>query len=67
MNGGWIQFAGPISRVRDWKTIETTQFNQALQQVRYRPPGQLFTRPGPGAPDHAPRRGLQRPGAELAL
>jgi len=37
MNGGWIQFAGPISRVKDWKTIETTQFNRALQQVRYPP------------------------------
>ncbi len=37
MNGGWIQFAGPISRVRDWKTIESTQFNQSLQQVRYPP------------------------------
>ncbi|HET9978751.1 MAG TPA: PQQ-dependent sugar dehydrogenase, partial [Burkholderiaceae bacterium] len=37
MNGGWIQFAGPSSRVPDWKLIETTQFNRALQQVRYPP------------------------------
>jgi len=37
MNGGWIQFAGPSSRVADWKFIETTQFGSALQQVRYPP------------------------------
>jgi glucose/arabinose dehydrogenase len=37
MNGGWIQFAGPSSRVADWKLIETTQFGSALQQVRYPP------------------------------
>jgi glucose/arabinose dehydrogenase len=37
MNGGWIQFAGPISRVADWKVIETTQFAKSLQQVRYPP------------------------------
>lgn len=27
MNGGWIQFAGPASRVSGWKRIETTQFS----------------------------------------
>jgi glucose/arabinose dehydrogenase len=37
LNGGWIQFAGPASRVQDWKLIETTQFGRALQQVRYPP------------------------------
>ena len=37
MNGGWVQFAGPISRIADWKVIETTQFTNALQQVRYPP------------------------------
>jgi glucose/arabinose dehydrogenase len=37
MNGGWIQFAGPASRVADWKFIEATQFGSALQQVRYPP------------------------------
>ena len=37
MNGGWIQFAGPASRVADWRRIETTQFGLALQQVRYPP------------------------------
>lgn len=37
MNGGWIQFAGPVSRIADWKSIEVNQFGQALQQVRYPP------------------------------
>jgi glucose/arabinose dehydrogenase len=37
MNGGWIQLAGPSSRFADWKLIETTQFSNALQQVRYPP------------------------------
>lgn len=37
MNGGWIQLAGPQSRVSDWKFIETTQFGLALQQRRYPP------------------------------
>lgn len=37
MNGGWIQLAGPLSRMSNWKTIETTQFNSSLQQVRYPP------------------------------
>ena len=37
MNGGWIQLAGPASRLPDWKFIETTQFGSALQQVRYPP------------------------------
>lgn len=37
MNGGWIQLAGPLSRLASFKLIETTQFNRALQQVRYPP------------------------------
>jgi glucose/arabinose dehydrogenase len=43
MNGGWIQLAGPLSRIRDWKTIETTQFGSSLQQVRYPPTRAAFT------------------------
>lgn len=43
MNGGWIQFAGPISRVPDFKLIETTQFNSSLQQVRYPPTRVAYT------------------------
>jgi glucose/arabinose dehydrogenase len=37
MNGGWIQFAGPVSRISEFKLIETTMFGSALQQVRYPP------------------------------
>ncbi|MES2714879.1 MAG: PQQ-dependent sugar dehydrogenase [Pseudomonadota bacterium] len=43
MNGGWIQFAGPVSRVRDWKTIEMTQYNLTLQQLRYPPSRAVYT------------------------
>jgi glucose/arabinose dehydrogenase len=37
MNGGWVQLAGPLSRLPDWKFIETTMFGSNLQQVRYPP------------------------------
>jgi glucose/arabinose dehydrogenase len=43
MNGGWIQLAGPLSRMSNWKTIETTQFNSSLQQVRYPPTRAAYT------------------------
>lgn len=43
MNGGWVQFAGPISRLSDWKFIEATQFNGAIQQVRYPPTRAAYT------------------------
>ncbi len=37
MNGGWVQFAGPRNRMPDWRRIESTQFTNAIQQVRYPP------------------------------
>ena len=43
MNGGWIQLAGPLSRMSSWKTIETTLFTRALQQVRYPPTRAAYT------------------------
>ena len=43
MNGGWIQLAGPLNRMGDWKLIETTQFGSALQQVRYPPTRAAYT------------------------
>ena len=43
MNGGWIQFAGPLSRAPNWKSIETTQFNMSLQQLRYPPTRAAYT------------------------
>lgn len=43
MNGGWIQLAGPLSRFPQFKEIETTLFNSALQQVRYPPTRLAYT------------------------
>ncbi len=43
MNGGWIQLAGPLSRLDQFKNIETTQFNTSLQQVRYPPTRIAYT------------------------
>ncbi len=43
MNGGWIQIAGPLSRIADFKEIETTQFGSALQQVRWPPTRIMYT------------------------
>jgi glucose/arabinose dehydrogenase len=43
MNGGWVQLAGPLSRIADWKQIETTQFASNLQQVRYPPTRAAYT------------------------
>jgi hypothetical protein len=45
MNGGWIQLAGPLSlsRLSQFKSIETTQFTNAMQQVRYPPTRIAYT------------------------
>jgi glucose/arabinose dehydrogenase len=41
MNSGWIQFAGPVSRISEYKQIETTSLNNEdfpnLQQFRWGP------------------------------
>jgi len=36
-NGGWIQVAGPIARIAQFKQIETTFGARDLQQLRYPP------------------------------
>ena len=36
-NGGWIQTMGPISRIGEFKSIETTYGNGTLQQLRWPP------------------------------
>ena len=36
-NGGWIQTMGPLSRVGEFKAIETTYGNGSLQQLRWPP------------------------------
>lgn len=43
LNGGWIQIAGPRSKFGQFKTIETTQFGSAMQQVRYPPTRIAYT------------------------
>jgi len=37
MNGGWVQIAGPVERVAQFKEIETTFGGQNLQQLRWPP------------------------------
>ena len=37
MNGGWVQVAGPIARVAQFKEIETTFGGRNLQQLRWPP------------------------------
>ena len=37
MNAGWIQIAGPVNRIAQYKEIETTFAAQALQQLRWPP------------------------------
>ena len=37
MNAGWIQIAGPVDRIAQYKEIETTFGGQALQQLRWPP------------------------------
>ena len=43
MNGGWIQRAGPASRILDFKLIETKMFGSSLQQVRFPPTRIVYT------------------------
>jgi len=63
MNGGWVQFAGPISRIADWKQIETTLFGSANQpDPLSADPGRLHPGAGPLADAQAPGRHLRRPG-----
>jgi glucose/arabinose dehydrogenase len=36
-NGGWIQIAGPVARINQFKELETTFGARALQQLRWPP------------------------------
>jgi aldose sugar dehydrogenase len=45
MNGGWVQIAGPVDRIAEFKQIETTFGGQNLQQVRW-PPTNIADTPG---------------------
>jgi glucose/arabinose dehydrogenase len=44
MNGGWVQIMGPVSRLSEYKGIETTFGAQNLQQLRW-PPSRIADTP----------------------
>jgi glucose/arabinose dehydrogenase len=44
MNGGWVQIAGPVERIEQFKTIETTPPFVGLQQARW-PPSNIADTP----------------------
>jgi glucose/arabinose dehydrogenase len=44
MNGGWVQIMGPLSRLSQYKQIETTFGAQTLQQLRW-PPSNIADTP----------------------
>src|SRR5829696_265331 len=59
MNGGWIQIAGPLNRITQYKEIETTFGAQALQQLRWPPTNIADT------PEEARARLFMLPGAKF--
>jgi len=44
LNGGWIQVMGPLGRINEFKSIETTYGNGTLQQLRW-PPSNIADTP----------------------
>lgn len=60
MNGGWVQIAGPASRVAQFKEIETTFGGRNLQQIRW-PPSNIAD-----TPDEALSRLFMLPGAHYS-
>ena len=60
MNGGWIQIAGPLNRITEFKQIETTFGAQALQQLRW-PPTNIANTPA-----EAQARLFMLPGAKYS-
>jgi aldose sugar dehydrogenase len=57
MNGGWVQIAGPVARIAEFKTIETTPPFVGLQQARW-PPSNIAD-----TPEQALARLFMLPGA----
>jgi len=57
LNGGWIQVAGPVERIAQYKEIETTFGGQNLQQIRWPPTNIADT------PEEALSRLFMLPGA----
>lgn len=60
MNGGWIQIMGPVSRIAQFKEIETTFGNRQLQQIRWPPTNIANT------PEEALARLYMLPGAQYS-
>lgn len=60
MNGGWVQIAGPVRRIAQFKEIETTFGGQNLQQLRW-PPTNIAD-----SPQQALRRLFMLPGAHYS-
>jgi glucose/arabinose dehydrogenase len=60
MNGGWIQIMGPVSRIAQFKEIETTMFGGSLQQIRW-PPSRIAD-----TPEEALSRLVLRPNAKYS-
>jgi glucose/arabinose dehydrogenase len=59
-NGGWVQIMGPISRLAEFKQIETTLAPITLQQLRW-PPSRIAN-----SPQEAMSRLFMLPGAHYA-
>jgi glucose/arabinose dehydrogenase len=60
MNGGWVQIAGPVERIDEFKEIETTFGAQSLQQLRW-PPENIAD-----SPEEALSRLFMLPGAHYS-
>jgi glucose/arabinose dehydrogenase len=60
MNGGWIQIAGPVERIDQFKEIETTFGGQSLQQNRW-PPTNIAD-----SPEEALSRLFMLPGSQYS-
>ncbi len=60
MNGGWVQVAGPLERISQFKQIETTFGGRNLQQLRW-PPSNIAD-----TPEEARSRLFMLPGAHYS-
>jgi aldose sugar dehydrogenase len=60
MNGGWVQIMGPVSRIAQFKAIETTPPFVGLQQIRWPPENIAST------PEEALSRLFMLPGAHYS-
>jgi aldose sugar dehydrogenase len=60
MNGGWVQIAGPVSRIAQFKDIEVNRAPGNLQQLRW-PPANIAA-----TPNQALSRLVLFPGAEYS-